>query len=338
MESVLAEHHKQAAQNCLLLRNLRSEADRLDWSHERLREAEEKTLKKLEELCVREILCAVLSNWVAAGLCGVYVGSVQKGRYSVIYLLRKDIGIIHTAIRRAASSVAASGKRFHEHVKACVAQIIVEESSAAITEIRQLKTRALLKLLEVTTIDRVRFIITYLTEEQRRGLSRSLYRELGDDPRLLPMDREPKLPAQPTLKQRYAWLHWCLWSQSMHSQDMRGRLGGVPRIIAVADGDAMLINKSTGLPADPLGAIHAPVWRVLGRELNKTGHPIKDPESERRIANSIGISRDKLRSLPKLPVKIKTNGGGRVDYTFTDDDCLESLKAMSRKKPKRKEH
>lgn len=336
MGSVLEECHKQAAQNCRLLQKLPSEADRLDWSHECFRDAEEKTLKKLEELCVEEILSAVLSNWVAARLCGVYVGSVQKGRYTALYLLHEDIGIIHTAIRRAASSVAASGERFHEHVKACVAQIIVEESSAAITEIRQLKTRALLKLLEEMTIDRVRFIITYLTEEQRRDLSRLLYRELGDDPRLLPMDKEPKLPAQPTLKQRYAWLHLQIWQQKMHSVEVRQRLGGVPRIIAVVDGDAMLINKSTGLPADPLAAVHVPAWRLLSRELNKRGHPIKDPGSERRLAKSIGVSRDKLRTLPELG-KHESDGEGGVKYEFTGDDLIESLKAIRRKKPRHRE-
>lgn len=337
MGSVLEERHKQAAQNCRLLQKLPSEADRLDWSHECFRDAEEKVLNKLEELCVNEILRAVLGNWMGAGLCGVYVGVVQNPPYTALYLLREDLGIIYTAIRRATSTVAISGKQFHEHVEACVTQIIAEESAEVVGELWCLKARVLLERLAAVTQDRASFIIAYLTEAQRRDLSRRLYRELGDRPRLLPMDREPKLPAQPTLKQRYAWLHWCLWSQSMHSQDMRRRLGGVPRIIAVADGDAMLINKSTGLPADPLGAIHAPVWRALGRELNRIGHPIKDPESERKIAKSIGVSRDKLGGLPNLPVKIKPNGKGLVDYTFTDDDLIESLTAMSRKKPKRKE-
>lgn len=336
MGSVLEERHKQAAQNCLLLRNLRSEADRLDWPHERLREAEERTLKKLEELCVNEILCAVLRNWIAAGLCGVYVGCIQKPPYTFVCLLREDMGIIHTAIRRAASSVAASGKAFHEHVETCVSRTIAEESSAEITELRQMKTRPLLKLLTTTTLDHSRFVLTYLTEEQRRDLSRLLYHELGDDPRLLPMDREPELPSQPTLKQRYAWLHLQIWQQKMHSVEMRQLLEGVPQIIAVADGDAMLINKSTGLPADPLGAIHAPLWRMLGRELNKRGRPIKDPGSERRIAKSIGVSRDKLRALPELG-NPKPDGKDGAESTFTGDDLLESIKAMSRKKPKRKE-
>lgn len=337
MASVLEERHRQAAECCRLLQKLPSEANRLDWPYERIREAEDATLKKLEELCVEEILRAVLGNWVAAGLCGVYVGHVHKPPYTAVYLVRENVGIIHTAIRRAVSSVAASGRSFHEHVETCVAQAIAEVSSSAITELRQLKIRPLLKLLMASTLDRAHFIVTYLTKEQRRDLSRLLHRELGDKPQLLRMDKELNLPAEPTLKQRYAWLYSQLWRQKMHSVEVRQRLGGVPQIMAVVDGEAMLTNRDTGLPADPLGAIHAPVWRVLGRELNKNGHPIKDPESERRIAKSIRVSRDKLRSLPKLPIKIEPDGKGRVDYTFTSDDLIESLTAMSRKKPRRKE-
>lgn len=337
MSSVLEERHKQAALACQLLQRIPIDAQKNDWTPEERNYRSEEILKKLEELCVNEILCAVLRNWIAAGLCGVYVGYIQKPPYTFVYLLREDVGIIHTAIRRAASSVAASDKRFHEHVGTCVAQTIAEDSSAALTELHQMKTRALLELLTAATLDRSRFILTYLTEEQRRGLSRQLYRELGDEPKPLRMDKELEIPAEHTQKQRYAWLHSELWRRTMHSTDVRQRLGGVPRIVFVADGDSMLINKSTGSPADPLGAIHTQVWRVLGRELNKIGHPIKDPESGRRLAASIGISRDKLRSLPTPLVKIEPEGQGKVKYEFTTKSAIESIKAMSRKKPKRKE-
>lgn len=337
MGSVLEERHRRAAQCCLLLQKLPSEAASLDWSHERLRGAEEKTLEGLEELCAPEILRAVLGNWMSAGLCGVYVGVVQAPPYTALYLLREDLEIIYRSIREAARSVAASGKRFHEHVESCVAKNIVQEAADRVKELRQLKTRPLLELLTTVTLDRVRFTIAHLAEDQRRGLSRLLYRELGDKPTLLRMDKELSLPAQPTLRQRYAWVFSYLWRLKMHSAEVRQSLGGVPQVIAVGDGDRMLINPSTGQLADPLGAIHAPVWRMLSRELNKHGHSIKDPESERRIAKSVGVSRDKLRSYPDLPIKIKPDGKGRVAYEFTGDDVLKSFEASLRKKPKREE-
>ena len=118
----------------------------------------------------------------------------------------------------------------------------------------------------------------------------------------------------------------------MHHPDTRLILGGVPLVVVAADGDRMLTNKKTGQPADPMGPILAPVWRVLGRELNKSGHPIKDPESENRIAKSIGVSRDKLRSYPELPIKIATDDKGVVHYEYTGSDLLKAIEASSRKK------
>jgi len=103
----------------------------------------------------------------------------------------------------------------------------------------------------------------------------------------------------------------------------------------IADGDRILVNRSTGQSADPLGPIHAPVWRALGRELNKHGHPIKDPESENRIAKSIGVSRDKLRKFPALPIKVTPDGKGGVHYEFTGDDLLKAIEASSRKRPRK---
>jgi hypothetical protein len=160
-----------------------------------------------------------------------------------------------------------------------------------------------------------------------------LYRELGIKPRPLLMDRELKLPAEPTLKQRYAWLHWYLWCLRMHSPEMQQRLGGVPQIIFVGDGDAQLTNRKTGASADSLGPIYARAYERLGRELNKQGHPIKDPESKSRIAESVGVSRDKLRSYPELPIKFSPDGKGGVTYTYTADDVLKAIDASSRKNP-----
>jgi hypothetical protein len=335
MGSVLEERHQQAAQACHLLQQIPVAAQTHDWTAEEIRDRTQKILGKIEELCVSEILSAVLSDWVAAGLCGVYVVVEQKPPYTIVRILREDPEIIYTGIRRAASSVAVSGVQFHEHVEACVANNIAEESAELVKELRQLKSRALLELCTTATLGRVGFVIEHLGDEQINALSRLLYRELGDKPRLLPMDRSPTLPTNPTVKQRYAWLHWYLWCREMHKPERQRVVGGVPQVVAIADGDRMLVNRSTGQPADPLGPIHAPVWRALGRELNKRGHPIKDPESENRIAKSIGVSRDKLRTFPRLPIKITPDGKGHVRYEYTGEDLLKAIEASSRKKPGR---
>jgi DNA-binding transcriptional ArsR family regulator len=339
MGSVTEDRLRQAAIHTQLLRRLPSEARRLDWTDEELRGAEEKVLHKLEELCAQEILTAVLGNWMSAGLCGVYVHVVHAPPYTVLYLVREDLASIYASLRRAASSVSASGRPFHEHVEVCTAATIKKESSEAITELRGMKPRALLKLMSEVTLDRARFALAHLAEEQKRGLSRLLYRELGDEPRLLRMDTEPRLPAAPTRKQRYAWLHAQIWRQKMHSPEVTQALGGVPRIVAVSDGDAMLKDRTADAPVDPLGPMQAKVWALQARELNKLRRPIKDPESKSRLAKNLGVSRSTLSrwletDLPGLRLTPDTKGG--VHYEGSAETLLAALKASARKRPQRR--
>lgn len=335
MESVPEHRHRQAAQACLLLQRLPAEGHLQDWAPKQLESREQGILNKLEELCAPEILAAILGNWMGAGLCGIYVAVVEKPPYTVLYLVREDLAPIYGSIRRAAGSVAASGKQFHEHVEDCMARTVARESTEEAERLRGLKTRFLLELLSTVTLNRARFILAFLDEDQRRDLSRQLYRELGNKPRPVRMDTEPKMPAHPTLKQRYGWLHWYLWRSFMHRPEVRHQLGGVSRISVIVDGDRMLKNRKTGKFSDPLGPIHAKVWPILARELNKHGHPIKDPESKRRFAASMGVSRSTFNryEAENAPVKISLEGKARVKYELTMNDVLRSLEIASRKRP-----
>src|SRR5215218_4202802 len=329
----LTERNKLAAQLVLLFRKLPSEAQRLDWTAEELWEHERKVLEKLVELHVNQILTAILANFRSAGLCGIYVRIAQSPPYHVVWLQRENPEILYRAIRRAIGSLATSGKQFHEYINVCVAQAIAEETLELIEELRQHTAGDLLKLCDAATLERMTFVIELLSKTQRNALRRLLFRKLDGKAQLLLIDRELNIPEQPTPKQRYTWLSWYLWRLEMHKPEMQRALGGVPRVLAVADGDRMLTNRKTGQPADPLGAIHAPVWRELGRALNRKGHPIKDPESESRLARSIGVSREKLRNYPELPIQITPDGKGAVNYKYTGDDLLKAIEASLRKKP-----
>lgn len=302
-----------------------------DWTPERLRANEDATLEKLAQLCEPEIREAVSEDLGGAELCGVYILTV--GDQEAVGGM--DLTVIHAGVRRAASTVTASGKPPHEHVKVCVAAAIRAETSRRAAYLNGLKIPDLLSALSSTTLLRAGLLIDYLEDEQRNALSSLLYRELGNKPRPARMDKQPKMPTEPTLKQRYAWLHWYLWRTFMHRPEVKRKLGGVPRIVVIADGDRMLINKKTGKCADPLGPIHARVWPVLGRELNKRGHPIKDPESKNRVAKSIGVSRSTLKRYEDaaIPVKITPDGKGGVWHEFTMNDLVSSLEVSARKRP-----
>jgi len=337
MGSVPEERHRQAARARQLWQGLAAEAVARGWSPEERRDYSLEIIGKIEELCAPEIIRAVVRNWAQAGLCGVYIVPTQNPPITVLWTLREDPEVIHAGIRDAMNTVSVSGVQFHEHVEACVTKNILEKSAETVRELRQLKPRALLDVCNSATLERTRFIVEHLREDQRAALSGLLFHELGGKPRPLRMDKALQIPEHPTLKQKQAWLHWYIWCRRMHKPEMQRVLGSVPLVVVAADGDRLLTNKETGLPADPLGAIHAPVWRALGRELNRLGHPIKDPESEHRVAKSVGVSRDKLRGYPSLPIKIETDGPGRIRYEYTGDDLLASIEASLRQKPTKSE-
>jgi hypothetical protein len=284
-------------------------------------------------------MTAILRNQKEAGLCGLYIVPTQNPPITVLWTWRENPEIIHAGIHEAVSTFAMSDTaQFHEHVQTCVTETILKKSAELARKLRQLKPRALLEECNSATLIRARFIVEHLREDQRAALSSLLFHELGGKPRPLRMDKEPQIPEHPTLKQKQAWLHWYIWCLRMHKPEMQRVSGGVPLVVVVADGDRLLTNKETGLPADPLGPIHAPIYRALGRELNRQGHSIKDPESESRIARSAGVSRDKLRSYPDLPIKIESDGPGRIKYEYTGDDLLASIEASLRKKPTKSEN
>jgi len=311
-------------------RQLPNERQLRDWTNDEFRRAEEATLSRMAELCEHEIREAVSEDLDGAELCDIYVFVVD----GVESVGGAGLSVIYTSVRRAANTVAQSGRSVHDHAQTCVTEAVGEEKSRRVAYMNGLKPRELLSALVSTTLRRAALLTKYLGSEQQHVLSRLLYRELGNKPMPLRLDRELELPAEPTLKQRYAWLHWYLWCLKMHSLEMRQRLGGVPRIIVVSDGDVLPTNKKTGDPVDPLGPIHAKTYERLGRELNKHGPPIKDPESKSRIAKSVGVSRPTLQRYLKadLPIKLTPDNKGGVYEEYTMNDVLTALETSSRKK------
>jgi hypothetical protein len=232
--------------------------------------------------------------------------------------------------------VSGSSAPFLEHVEDCVAESILEKSAELAKDLKLSKPRGLLELCATVSLQRSSFIIERLSDEQRLGLSRSLYRELGSKPRPLRMDKEPQLPADPTLKQRYAWWHWYIWWLKMHEPETREAFDGVPKAIIAMDGSRMAKQRDTGKVIDPLGPIWVKHWSALTRELNKRGHPIKDPESKSRLAKSLGISRSTVQRYfdADVPMKNTPDGKGGVYAEFDMSALLRALDASSRKKRK----
>ena len=331
MSSVPEDRLEQVAIVCDLWRRLSAEQQARDWTYEEAAAIRQEVLRKLVELCEPEVREAMLQDLAGAELCDLYIVPSNEGQEVVV---GEDLSAVYAGVRRAADSASQSELPLDEHFLTCISKAIAEEKQTRAADWNGLKPRALLAALSSTPLRRAARVIDHLDSERTNALSKLLYRELGDKPRPVLLDREMKLPAEPTLKQRYAYFHWYIWFSHMHGPESQRALGGVPRIIVVADRDAILTNKKTGTPSDPLGPIHAKVWPRLGRELNKHKHPIKDPESKNRTAKSIGVSRSTLQRYLKanLPVKLMPDGKGGIYTEYTMDDVLKAVETASQKK------
>ena len=78
MGSVTEERHKQAAQACWALQRLDIATEAHDWTLEKRERVSQQFTEKIEELCAQEIIGAILRDWERAGLCGVYIVSLQN--------------------------------------------------------------------------------------------------------------------------------------------------------------------------------------------------------------------------------------------------------------------
>jgi hypothetical protein len=298
---------KQAQEVWWFWKKLPNEASLRDWTDREFKQYERDTLKRLAELCLPEISEAFLE--------------VGLERFSEI-----TTKIASSAIYHAAETVTKTKRPIHDHVKVCVKEALEGYLRSFSEWFYQAEGEQLLPLLLSLPRSALARLGEYLNREQRRELRQLLYRELGNKPMLLPLDREP-------LGQR-KWLYWYLWRREMTQPGVEETLGGVPRYLFVGDGDALPTNKQTGEPLDPLGPIHAKVWPRLGRELNKRGHPIKDPESKSRTARSLGVDRATLERYLRADVgkAPEPDGKGGVSYTYTDSDVIRSIETVLRKR------
>ncbi|MBA3474375.1 MAG: hypothetical protein H0T57_14300 [Rubrobacter sp.] len=292
-------------------------------------------LAKLAELHLPEIIEAASENQDAAWACGIYV-IIKNGQENVV---GEDLSVIYRGMRPTAEAGARGEQPSHEQVKAGVCHDLEETVNKEVASLQDLRPRSVLtKLLSFPPL-RADSLAGYLSCQQQRELRLLLYRELGNKPVALRIDQAPKLSANSTLDQRRYQLLWRLWRLRVTEPDSRRALGGVPRFLVVGDADAIITNKKTGMLSDPLGPIQAKVWPRLGRELNKHGYPIGEPESQNRSAKSIGVSRSTVqRYLEAGPSpRLTPDGKGGLHTEYTIDDVVEALeKSSQRKRNKRK--
>jgi hypothetical protein len=313
------DRHAQVLKYWRIWKDLQDGRQPEDWTDETVQQMKSKALNKLADLCKVEIIEAVLENQAGANLRGLRLDvSVKHAK------LTGDEAIILGTVRKAATTVTEHRNRpVHEHVKICMVEALRDAVAAFDDWFYGAEPQDLLPLL----LSLPRAIVVeageYLNHKQRSGLRALLLQQLGNKAIPVFLDREPEEPRR--------WLHWYLWRLEMEAPEKKRALRGVPRVLIDIGGEAWPTNRG-GEPLDPLAPVHAKVWQRLGRELNKHGYPIKDPESKTRLAQSFDVSRstvDKFLEAGILPT-LKPDGTGGVVYEATLSDFTDSIE-MTRK-------
>jgi len=308
MESVADSRHEQALRVWLFWKRLPEASSANDWTYEEFKKHEKDVLTKLAELCLPEI--------------GEAFQEVGLDRFS-----KTNTSIASAAIYRAAETLTETKRPVHEHIKACVKEALEAHIRAFDEWFYQAKAEQLLQFLLGLSRPAVVAIGQHLNRQQRSGLRQLLFKELGNKPMLLRLDREPS--------EQRRWLYWYLWRSEMTQPAAKQLLGGVPRHLFVGDGDALPASKQTGKPLDPLGPIHAKAWEQLGVEINKHGTAkINHPYSRSRIARSLGVDRSTVDRYLRANIGREPIPDGKrgVTYQFTSEDVLRAMEEVMRKR------
>jgi hypothetical protein len=212
-----------------------------DWSDETFRSHEKAVLAQLAKLCSPEITEVISENLAGAGLCGIYVVTAN-GQEGVV---GAGLAVVYRGVRRAADTITQYKERpLHEHVKACVAQVLQEAINEEGAALRSLKPRELLAKLLSVPWPRAILLIDHSSQRQQCELRKIIYHELGSKPILLRADETPTFGSNRTPKQRLHWLLWHLWGLEMVRPEVKCALGGVPRIFWVIEEKVWPTNKN----------------------------------------------------------------------------------------------
>jgi hypothetical protein len=281
-------------------------------------------MSNLTELCEPEIVEAVQENFIGCVLCAV--GFVVEDN-EVIGVSYPDI-IASAGIRRAVDTITKVGgnRTLHEHVKACAAEVFAECQAKAREEWRKLAPEEILPHIIRWSRLSAAVLLGHLTFEQRNGLldllfarteRKSLYMGLGDEP-----------------EDELLWRIWYTGAlQALHPAT-RSEEDNRPVIILLGEG----WGKPPPKGVNSAGPMHASFFQQLVKDLRKSGHVIRDPDSVARIARLTGKSRSTMDYYlaSGVQVEVSLDDKGNVRAQFTTKDVWDSVQIARRRKRGRK--
>lgn len=319
-----AEKHVQA----------RALVELLEWRHydhllgmDRIRvdlKREPDVVRELFGLCGQEVYEAIAADATGRVFCSLWLIMDQA---SGKIRLGGNLGIVWKGIGRAIRDALRSKDRgVPALVRKGVAAELARRRDERIAVFKELPAREmlprLLKGLRNGLHENMAIHMDHLTLGQRLELREALHEHLSDGPLIcFRMDREPENP--------HEWLFWYLCHSDMQALVARGETEGVPLYCMVSRrGFVRSSKKGKAGVIFPLGPMFAHVYKALGREMSKHGHPIKDPGSVNRIARSLNVSQPTAAAWLKedLPgLEITPDGNGGVSYTFNNSTVRRSM-------------
>jgi len=291
-------------------------------------EREERIISELVKLCAPEIFGALAADLVGRVFCNLYILVDYKHKKACwvggARVVRAGVG------RAIGSCLNNSGTDIATLVRTSVAEELAERRDEKIKELRGQRAREILpSLLEITRRNScdAAVLLDHLTVHQRSDLKVLLHDELSEKPVIyIRMDREPE--------EARMWLFWYLYHSEIAQPENKQAMGGIPMYCFAIRRGAVRTNKAKDI-VFPLGPMYAQIYKKLGREINKHGHQIKDPESVNRIAKSLNVSHATASAWLKedVPVKIRPDGRGGVYWDFTNvtvERCVEIVTGKKR--------
>lgn len=286
---------------------------------------------RIFELCSQEVYEAIAPDAAGRVFCNLWlILDPTAGKMR----LAGNTGVVYAGISRAVrAALRRKDRDVADLVKSGVASELARRRDERIAAFQELKAREilppLLRGLSNGQHKSVEVYVEHLTPEQRSDFVEELHIHLGGDPLIgLRMDREPDDP--------HEWLFWHLRLSDMETLVKRGYEDSTRGyVMSARRGFVRSSKKGEAGIISPLGPMFARVYKELGRELSKHGHPIDDPGSVNRIAKSLNVSQPTAAAWLKedLPgLTITPNGKGGVVYSFNISTVQRSMEIARGKK------
>jgi hypothetical protein len=284
-------------------------------------EREQKLIDRMIPIAAPEISGAFHEDFTARVFCDLFsIDDAATGEEQVLAVIPK--GLKHAGHTFAESRDKPVG----EHIKSCIAAELASLRDRLIVEAQDKSPEELLSVVLDWPRLNAAVLLEHLKFEQRSGLlellfarteRKSLYMWLGDEP-----------------EDELLWRIWYTGAlQALHSAT-RSDENSRPVITLLGEG----WGKPPPKGVNSAGPMHARFFQQLVKELGRSGHVMRDPDSVARVARLTGKSRSTIDYYLSsgVQVEVSVDDKGNVRAQFRPKAIWDSVQIARRRKRGRK--